>query len=570
MDGITGWLLSKWLFTTLPALILIMGLGHVAGEFKLPGNFKLGVAAVFFVGVVFGIFKPDLEISHDIERFGLALFIYCVGLVAAPAFFQSFRRNGVRLNLATFCAITAIFLSGIVIVTAFNKKSTVISGLFCGTLTNTPALSAAKEAKRLVADSKVNEAIEKNGWNATEAEEHRVEQARALDENLKSVDAGYGVAYPFAIVGILLIMQFHLRREKKLIGEGPKGSAYQISVVELLNEVPGNYRYWTGALINKYANVVAPRYRLDGKHHLIDGDTQIPMGAMVVIEGPSNNVEMAVGILGKSGDQSLLQDREHFLTRFFSVSDRHLINRSVWTLKLSELGASICRIRRGDGLIEINSRTRLQLGDQVRAIVLKDAQISVNKYFGNSLHMATEHTFFSLFLGLALGLLIGQIPIPIPGVEVPVTLGYAGGPLVVALTFGALGRTGPFVWVIAPAANMALRHVGFALFLAVIGVNSGSRLLATLKGDGLFLILASLVMLVLVHLILWLVLLLFRVPNIPTLLGVMSGLQTQPAALGFASARTDATGVNVGYASVYPLATILKIFYAQLLILLFL
>lgn len=570
MDGITGWLLSKWLFMTLPALILIMGLGHVVGEFKLPGNFKLGVAAVFFVGVVFGIFKPDLHISHDIERFGLALFIYCVGLMAAPAFFQSFKRNGIRLNIATFLALTAIFVSGIVVIKAFNKESTVISGLFCGTLTNTPALNAAKEAKRLVKVGQIDVSIEKQGMNASEAEEFRTSETRKMEESLKNVDAGYGVAYPFAIVGILLIMQFHLRREKKLIGDGPKGSAYQINVVELLNEVPGNYRYWTGALINKYTNVVAPRYRFNGEHHFIDGDTQIPAGAMVVIEGRSNNVEAAIGILGKSGDQSLLREREHFVTRFFSVSDRHLINRSVWNLKLSEVGASICRIRRGDSPIEINSRTRLQLGDQVRAIVLKDSQVGVNKYFGNSLHMATEHTFFSLFLGLALGLLIGQIPIPIPGVAVPVTLGYAGGPLVVALTFGALGRTGPFVWVIAPTANMALRHVGFALFLAVIGVNSGSKLLATLKGDGLFLILASMAMLVLVHFILWIVLVTLRVPNIPTLLGVMSGLQTQPAALGFASTRTDPTGVNVGYASVYPLATILKIFYAQLLIVLFL
>ena len=440
---------------------------------------------------------------------------------------------------------------------------------FCGTLTNTPALNAAKEAKRLVEVERINASAQEQGLDASKAEEFRASKTREMEESLKNVDAGYGVAYPFAIVGILPIMQFHLRREKKLIGDGPKGSAYQISVVELLNEVPGNYRYWTGAL-TQYANVVAPRYRFNGKHHFIDGDTQIPSGAMLVIEGPSNNVEAAIGILGKSGDQNLLQEREHFVTRFFSVSDRHLINRSVWTLKLSKLGASICRIRRGDSPIEINSRTRLQLGDQVRAIVLKDSQVSVSKYFGNSLHMATEQTFFSLFLGLALGLLIGQIPIPIPGVAVPVTLGYAGGPLVVALIFGALGRTGPFVWVIAPTANMALRHVGFALFLAVIGVNSGSKLLDTLKGDGLFLILASMAMLVLVHFILWIVLVAFRVPDIPTLLGVMSGLQTQPAALGFASTRTDPTGVNVGYASVYPLATILKIFYAQLLIVLFL
>ena len=570
MDALTVWLLSKWVFSTLSALILIMGIGQVLGEIKLPGNFKLGVAAVFFVGVAFGIFKPELQIHHDIERFGLALFIYCVGLTAAPAFFQSFRRNGMRLNLATFVAMTVIFASSIFVIKAFDKNSAIISGLFCGTLTNTPALNAAKEAYRQVESKEMAQVIKEKGMSQSQADEFRKEKEQIIEEDLKNVDAGYGVAYPFAIVGVLLIIQFHLRRERKLSANKPPKPSYMISVVELLNDVPGNYRYWTGALINKYANVVAPRYRLNGKHYLFDGDTQIPQGAEVVIEGSANYVESAIGILGKEGDLNLLQDRGEFSTRFFSVSDRHLINRSVWKLNLSKLGGAICRIRRGDNPIEINIHTRLQLGDQVRVLVRQENQISVNKFFGNSLHMATEHTFYSLFLGLALGLLIGQIPIPIPGVEVPVTLGYAGGPLAVALTFGALGRTGPFVWVIAPSANMALRHVGFALFLAVIGVNSGSKLLDTLKGDGLFLILISLGMLLLVHIVLWTVMLLCRVPNIPTLLGVMSGLQTQPAALGFASSRTDPTGVNVGYASVYPLATILKIFYAQLLIVLFL
>ncbi len=570
MDALTVWLLSKWVFSTLSALILIMGIGQVLGEIKLPGNFKLGVAAVFFVGVAFGIFKPELQIHHDIERFGLALFIYCVGLTAAPAFFQSFRRNGMRLNLATFVAMTVIFASSIFVIKAFDKNSAIISGLFCGTLTNTPALNAAKEAYRQVESKEMSQVIKEKGMSQSQADEFKKEKEQIIEEDLKNVDAGYGVAYPFAIVGVLLIIQFHLRRERKLSANKPPKPSYMISVVELLNDVPGNYRYWTGALINKYANVVAPRYRLNGKHYLIDGDTQIPQGAEVVIEGSANYVESAIGILGKEGDLNLLQDRGEFSTRFFSVSDRHLINRSVWKLNLSKLGGAICRIRRGDNPIEINIHTRLQLGDQVRVLVRQENQISVNKFFGNSLHMATEHTFYSLFLGLALGLLIGQIPIPIPGVEVPVTLGYAGGPLAVALTFGALGRTGPFVWVIAPSANMALRHVGFALFLAVIGVNSGSKLLDTLKGDGLFLILISLGMLLLVHIVLWIVMLLCRIPNIPTLLGVMSGLQTQPAALGFASSRTDPTGVNVGYASVYPLATILKIFYAQLLIVLFL
>ncbi len=570
MNDIANWLLSNWVFATLPALTLIMGLGEVIGRIKLPGNFKLGVAAVFFVGVMFGVLYPDLEIHHDIERFGLALFIYCVGLTAAPAFFQSLKRNGLMLNLTTFVAMTAIFLCSMGVIKFFGKDSMVMSGLFCGTLTNTPSLNAAKEAKRLVSKNAIEKYIKENGLEANEAEAYRDVQNDIVEKNLKKVDAGYGVAYPFAIVGVLLIVQFHLIREKRRKVNLPQAPSYMISVVELSKDVPGNYRCWTGALINRFVGVVASRYRFNGKHHFIDGDTMIPMGAMVVIEGPAASVEAAADILGKKGDMGLIQDRNFFSTRFFTVSNKLLINQSVWRLKLSSMGASICRIKRGDTRLEINQRTRLQLGDLVRVIVKKDKQVSLNKFFGNSMNIATEQTFFSLFIGVALGLLIGQIPIPVPGVDVPVTLGYAGGPLVVALVFGSIGRSGPFVWSIAPAANMALRHAGFALFLAVIGVNSGSKLLSTLRGDGWFLILVSLGMLVLVHLIIWVVLLICKVPSIPTLLGVMSGFQTQPMAMEFAASRSDATTVNVGNASVYPLATILKIFYAQLLIVMFL
>ena len=571
MNDIANWLLSNWVFATLPALTLIMGLGEIVGRFKLPGNFKLGVAAVFFVGVVFGMIYPGLKIHHDIERFGLALFIYCVGLTAAPAFFQSLKRNGLMLNFVTFVAMTAIFFCSVGVIKFCGKDSMVISGLFCGTLTNTPSLNAAKEAKRLMSKNAIEQYIKENGLDDDQADEYRDIQNDIVEKNLKKADAGYGVAYPFAIIGVLLIIQFHLMRERKRTANLPPPAAiYLISVVELGKDVPGNYRCWTGALINRFTGVVASRYRFNGEHHFIDGDTMIPMGAMVVIEGPSESVEKAADILGRKGDMALIQDREYFSTRFFTVSNKLLINQSVWSLKLSNMGASICRIKRGDTRLEINQRTRLQLGDLVRVIVKKDKQASLNKFFGNSMNIATEQTFFSLFVGVALGLLIGQIPIPIPGVDVPVTLGYAGGPLVVALVFGSIGRSGPFVWSIAPAANMALRHAGFALFLAVIGVNSGSKLLSTLRGDGWFLILVSLGMLILVHLIIWVVLLICRVPSIPTMLGVMSGFQTQPMAMEFAASRSDATSVNVGNASVYPLATILKIFYAQLLIVMFL
>lgn len=562
--------MENWVFATLPALTLIMGLGEVFGRIKLPGNFRLGVAAVFFVGVGFGVIYPDLKIHHDIERFGLALFVYCVGLTAAPAFFQSLKRNGLMLNFVTFLAMTMIFFCSVGVIKFFGKDSMVMSGLFCGTLTNTPSLNAAKEAKRLITKNEIDKYIKENGLENEEANRYRNEQNELVEQELKKVDAGYGVAYPFAIVGVLLILQFHLMREKKRAANKPQTPSYLVSVVELCKEPPGNYRCWTGALINRHAHVIASRYRFNGEHHFIDGSTMIPMGAMVVIEGAATAVQAAEKTLGKQGELNLIQERDHFSTRFFTVSGRYLINQSVWRLKLGQFGASICRIKRGDTRIEINPRTRLQLGDLVRVIIKKDKQEMFNKFFGNSMNRATEQTFFSLFIGVALGLLIGQIPIPIPGVDVPVTLGYAGGPLVVALFFGAVGRSGPFVWSIAPGTNMALRHVGFALFLAVIGVNSGSKLLSTLRGDGCFLILICLAMLILVHLIIWVVLLLCCVPNIPTLLGVMSGFQTQPMAMEFAASRSDATTVNVGNASVYPLATILKIFYAQLLIVMFL
>ncbi len=561
-NGIIDFLATKWLFSTLPALCLIIWLGQVLGGIKLPGKFQFGVAGVFFVGVFFGIANPELHFHRDIERLGLVLFIYCVGLTAGPAFFQSFKKHGVRLNLATFVAITTIFFCCVGIYKVCKLDAVTVSGLFCGSLTNTPSLNAAKEAKRN-ADHDMVERLREEG-KVAEAER----LLGAIDNNVMGIDAGYGVVYPFSLVGVLLLIQICLARERRRNPDS--GKLYEIAVVKVLNPPDDNGGEWTGALVNKVATVVAVRYRKDGEHFLVDGATPIPLGAEVVIEGAPVNVQEAIKLLGCAGDSDLLQDRAGLSTRFFTVSDHHLINCSVWDLPLSKIGATLCRIQRGDSPLEINSKTRLQLGDQVRVMLRPDQQNSIQSFFGNSLNMAMKHAFFSLFLGLALGLLIGQVPIPVPGCAVSVTLGYTGGPLLVALFFGALGRTGPFVWVIPPSGNLLLRQIGLAMVLAVIGVHSGSRMIETLRGDGLFLIGAGLAMMVFAHFLLWAVLRLCRVSYIPLLIGAMCGTQTQSAALGFASSRTDAMGANVGFATVFPLATILKIIYAQLLIVLFL
>jgi putative transport protein len=238
------------------------------------------------------------------------------------------------------------------------------------------------------------------------------------------------------------------------------------------------------------------------------------------------------------------------------------VEKPVGELGLEKLGAVVTRLRRGDIDLPVTHDTRLQLGDRVQVISYKDRERAVREFFGNSLTVFTETGYFSFAVGIILGLVLGQIPIPIPGLSQPVRLGVAGGPLVVALILGSRGRTGPFIWSIPAEVNLTLRHLGILFFLAAVGVKAGHGLLTHLQTDGWTILAVSVAVIATAHLALLAVLRFFGQRELATLLGVVSALQTQPAVLTKAPSRP----LNTAYAATYPLAMILKIILAQVLL----
>lgn len=519
-------------------LFIVVGVGFLLGEIKFPGNFRLGLAAVLFAGLGFGAFDPKFVLPGEIQTVGLVLFVYCVGLEAAPGFLQSLRKDGLRLNLAmTACLIVAAAaVYGLIRVSGSSRETLV--GLFCGALTNTPALGAASEA------------------------------ILRISGNSHAVDAavvGYGVVYPFAVLAVLLLFQIRTVRAAPHELAPPGNTLPRAQTIDVQETNDGNE--WTAGEIEQRTGVVLTRYRTPGGSvALAKTGTTMPVGAQVIVVGSPHNVQQAVELLGAVSSASLEANLAGFETHRYFVSNSAIVGRPLKDLDLEKLGAVVSRIRRADVDLPVTDDAVLQLGDRVRVISDQANAASVRKYFGNSLTALSETGYVSFALGIALGLLLGEIPIPVPGLETPVRLGHAGGPLLMALILGYLGRTGPFIWNPPVTISLTLKQIGILFFLACAGVKAGAVLPGTLREQGGFLIGMGVALTIMTHLLFWLVL---RWPNRYPLgkdLGASAGLQTQPAALTFAAQKLTAGEVNLAYATVYPSAVVLKVLLVQVLL----
>lgn len=531
-----------WLINApLSRLFLIIAIGYLVGEIKFPGGFRLGVAGVLFVGLAGGALSPMMELPPEIQSLGLALFVYCIGLQAGPGFFKSFKREGLRLNLAVLVALAVSFLSCYLLIRLAGRSAPLMAGLFTGALTNTPALGA------------VTEALSQHGGKITGADLAVV---------------GYGIAYPVAVIFVLLLVQGLASRPQPAAVTAPEATEslpLPTTIAVTLTQADGTP--WTAAQIMDQTGVVLTRFRkANGKAGLITGATSLPAGTLVLAVGSEEHVRAAATLLGSRSGVNLQDELRGFEDGRYFVSNAAMVERPLRELALDKMGAIVSRLRRGDVDIPVTPETTLRFGDRVRVISYRDKEPEVRKLFGDSITVLTETGYFSFAVGIVLGLILGQVPIPIPGLAEPVKLGIAGGPLLVALALGAAGRTGPFIWSIPNEANLTLRHLGILFFLAAVGVKAGRGLLPVLQSGGLGLILLGIGLLVVAHGTFLATLYFLRQRDLPTVLGALAGFQTQPAVLTFAAAKVPVGPLNVAYATVYPLAVILKIILAQLLV----
>lgn len=531
-------------------LFVVVGVGYLLGAIKVFG-FSLGPAAVLFTGLIIGAIDPRLKIPDLVYILGLVLFVYTIGLQSGPTFFASFGKRALRANILAFALIVlAAILSGIAW-RAFSLSGPTAVGLFCGSLTNTPALAAGIEAI-------------KNIFRGSPLEQ--------LAAATNAPVIGYGVTYPIGVVGVLIA--FHVlgklpsfRRSKpgsdesREVRHGPiQARTFRVTNQAAIGRSAAQIMKRKG---NK--GVVLSRLRRGTVTSLVYADTVFENGDLVVAVGEESALHRAQKLFGPESPRDIHTENQEFDFRRIEVSSRNVVGRSLGELRLQELlDATVTRVRRGDVDFVPSGSTVLERGDRIRILTWSGNMERVARFFGDSVRVASETDFLSLSLGLVLGVLLGMVPLPLPGGG-SFSLGFAGGPLIAGLALGYIQRTGSIHWGMPFSVNVTLRQVGLVLFLAGIGTRAGEGLLHALTVDGLIIVCAGAVITLTVTFILMVVAVKALHLSYHAAMGLMSGIQTQPACLAYAIEHSGSDLPNVWYAAVYPVSMITKIIVAQIL-----
>lgn len=530
-------------------LFLVTAIGYAIGRIKIKGS-SLGVAAVLFVGLFFGALSPDIKLPAIMFEFGLVIFVYTIGLSSGAGFFASFNRRGLRDNLFVLSMITMAALMTTAAHYLLGMKATVTAGMFAGSLTNTPALAGILDTIATTAPPS------------------------QLETLLAEPVVGYSVAYPVGVLGMLVAIAVMQRIWKIDYREDAKR-------LRNLNLVEKQIYNRTVCITNPKATgvpihtlrtqekltILFGRLKRTESMQLVDGSTQLQLGDLVSVIGTPEDVDRAVGRLGELTDEHLELDRSQYDFRRVFVSNPEIAGMTLAQLHLPEkYDAVVTRIRRGDIDLLAEADTVLELGDRVRVVTQRKNMSALSARFGDSYKALSEVNLLSFGIGMSLGLLLGLIPIPLPG-GITFRLGLAGGPLIVGLILGAVRRTGPIVWVLPYSANLTLRQMGLILLLAGIGIRSGYTFITTFQQSGgvSIFVAGAIITTTTAFMTLWIGYKWLKIPY-TMLIGMLSALQTQPAVLGFSTEQSESEVPNVGYALVFPIATISKILFAQLLL----
>ena len=527
-------------------LFVVIGLGYLLGQINFFG-FRLGVAGVLFMGLAVGALSPDIALPEVVASLGLIIFVYTVGIETGPAFWSSFRSQGYRQTLfGVFILIFAALLaSGMGRLLHLSGPRT--AGLYTGSLTNTPALAAVRERVR-----------------------ERAHSQGMPDEPVRMLSSEpvvtYSITYPIGVIGVLLCMQIAARFWR--IDPTARPDRAEIRVRDFAVKNPGIAGRTVADVLSLHRNpgFVISRIQHEDRVDMVQADTVLSPGDVVAVVGDDESLERPRLIFGEPSDERLELDRSLFDFRRVFISSKQVVGKRIRDLDLeSALSANITRLRRGDVDVVPTPDTRLEFGDRIRVLTRKENFGAITNFFGDSIRGTAETDFGSVALGMVLGVLAGMLPIPIPGATT-IRLGLAGGPLLVALILGKIERTGQIAWVMPVSANLTLRQIGLLLFLAGVGTKAGFTFLQTMRSNGPLLLAAGAVVTFCVTLLaLGIGYKLLKIP-FDSLLGLVAGLQTQPACLAFASNLSKSDNTNVAYAGIYPAAMIAKIILAQLLI----
>ena len=552
------WLNNLLFGTGIAHSILVLALAIAVGIFlgaklKIKG-ITLGITWILFCAIACSHFGMRLDplVESFAKDLGLILFVYSIGLQVGPSFFSSFGKGGIKLNMLAASIVVLGCITAFVIHWLSGEDIATMTGVLFGAVTNTPGLGAAQQTYQ--------------------------DMTGVVNPDIAS---GYAMAYPLGVVGIifsLLLLRWFFRvkldkEEEQVASE--KGEEKQIEHIDiqLTNPQVEGIRVQDLSLLTHVKLIVSRLVDANGNDSMPDGDTVLHVGDRVRIVGDHEN-ERTVLLLGKRTEiPSDEHNKEvHLVSRHIVVTKAKLNGRRIGDLNVrAAFHITITRIRRAGIELLAMPDLVLQLGDRLTVVGEKEAVDKVAKVFGNSTKKLDAPNLASLFFGIVLGVALGSLPIMLPGLSQPFKLGIAGGSLIVAILIGAFGPKWHLVTYTTSSANLMIREIGIALFLAAVGFGAGKTFIPTLIGGGYVWIGYGVIITILPLLLIGIIARKCLKLDYFTLMGLIAGSTTDPPALAYAtqlSSQNDRAAV--AYSTVYPLTMFLRVLSGQLMILLFL
>lgn len=556
MEWFKALLFEEGIAHTVLIYSIVIALGVMLGKIKFFG-ISLGVTFVLFVGILVGHlgFTIDHELMHFIREFGLILFVFSIGLQVGPGFFSSFKKGGMQQNLlaATVVILGAVTAIALYYILGGRVSMPMMVGVMSGAVTNTPGLGAAQEALR------------------------QLFEAGRIEE-IPQIALGYAVAYPLAVTGIILslilvrvLYKVNIDKENNEIlklrsqsSEGTKLLTLKVSS----KAVDGKNLSEIRKLIGR--QFVVSRIFKNGEYSIPNGKSIVHNDDILRIVTTENDSKSIITLLGEETDFDWKESEERMISRRIIITRDVINGKTLGSLKLRTVNVNCSRVIRSGMDLYPSNDIVLQVGDRVVIVGTPEAINRVEQMLGNTLKKLDEPHMITLFIGIFLGIIVGSIPIFIPEMPMPVKLGLAGGPLVVAILLGRFGFKLKLITYTTQSANLMLREIGITLFLASVGLASGGKFVETVvHGDGLLWVGCGVAITLIPLLIVGFIGRKILKLNYFSLMGLMSGSMTDPPALAYANSVATNDAPSVSYSTVYPLTMFLRVILAQILILAF-
>ena len=560
------WLIN--LFTTQDSIAhivllygIVIAIGIMLGKLKI-GGISLGVTFVLFCGIVAGHFgfTGPTPILNFLQDFGLILFVFCIGLQVGPGFFESFKKGGVALNgmsvLMIFLNIIVMFACYYLFFDTSNKTNLpMMIGVLYGAVTNTPGLGAANEALTSVFT---------NG-------------------QIPQIANGYACAYPLGVLGIIgatilitFITKTNLKTEEEELEaeEAANPHAKPLAITLEVSNV-----YLAGRTLSQISeflgrDIVCTRILHQGEMTLPNKNTKFEVGDKLHIVCAEADAEAIKAFIGPETDfewENAKTENQPMISKRVIVTNPKMNGKTLGKMHFSSVyGVNITRITRQGMDLFASRNHHFHIGDRVMVVGREENVNRVAELMGNSARSLNVPNIATIFIGIVIGILFGSIPIAVPGVPVPLKLGLAGGPLIIAILIGRFGYRIKLVTYTTTSANMMLREMGLALFLASVGIKAGAGFVHTVvQGDGLLYVLTGFFITIIPILIVGPFARCKFKFNYFTLMGMIAGTYTDPPALAYANSSCSKEAPAIGYSTVYPLSMFLRIFTAQICVLFF-